>query len=243
MKRDYPKQFYVSGLMMISLITGIIFFVSNHLDFIIAAFENTKFNVPNVAYAIIRIFNCLILPTIFIAPSIFPYSRIRITKICYWILAILHLLTITWLIYFFASGYVFENLFSSVAVTFFQQNISNAFVSAQVFWDTYDLISVLFTIILSGIYMAMAITFDDNRKIVRWLYISFVAFKVLVPILYNLIAYQKFLSSFWITNNFIEFLSMAAFAAALWVASSDDETWSTCIWDEPRMKNENDLDM
>jgi len=232
MKRDYPKQFYVTGLMISSLIIGIVFFITNHLDFIIAAFEHTKFNVPNISYAIMRIFTCIILPTIFIAPSLFPYSRIKFAKACYWILAILHLLTLTWLIYFFASGYVFENLFSSVAVTFFQQNITNAFVSAQVFWDTYELISVLFTLILSGLYIALAITFDDNRKIVRWLCIVILAFRVLTPIIYNLIVNQIFFSSFWFTNNFVELLASLAFVAAICIASSDDETWSEAIWDE-----------
>lgn len=232
MRHGYTKQFFINSLMIVSLVMGIIFFITNHLDFIIAAFENTKFNVPNVCYAVLRLFSCIILPTIFIAPSLFPYSRIKITKACYWILAILYLLTTTWLVYFFMSGYVFENLFSSIAVTFFQQNITNAFVSAQVFWDTYELISVLFTVILSGLYVAMAITFDDNRVIVRNLSIITLAFRILVPIIYNLIVNKSFCSSFWFTNNFVEFLSSVAFVAGIVVASTDDMTWASAIWDE-----------
>lgn len=232
MNQSYVKQNVVSGFMIASLLLGIVFFVTNHLDFIIAAFENTKFNVPNVCYAILRMFSCIILPTIFIAPSLFPYSKIKITKICYWLLSILYLLTTTWLVYFFRSGYVFENLFSSIAVTFFQQNITNAFVSAQVFWDTYEMIAVLFTVILSVLYALQAITFDDNRKIVRVLAIIVVAYRILTPILYALIVNHSFCSSFWITNNFVEFLSCLAFVVAIVVASTDDETWANSIWDE-----------
>lgn len=240
MKRGYPKQFYITGLMIAALLAGIVFFITNHIDFIIAAFENTKFNVPNVSYAFIRLFTCIILPTIFIAPSLFPYSRVRITKVCFWILGILQFLTLSWLVYFFASGYVFENLFSSIAVTFFQQDISNAFVSAQVFWDTYELISVLFTLILSAFYIALGITFDDNRKIVRWLCVAVLLFRILTPIIYNLIVNQTFFSSFWFTNNFVEFLSMAAFTAAICVASTDDSTWISVVWDEGQRSNEDD---
>ena len=232
MNEGYVKQNVVRGFMIASLLLGIVFFVTNHLDFIIAAFENSKYNVPNVCYAILRLFSCIILPTIFIAPSLFPYSKIKITKICFWLISILYLLTTTWLFYFFHSGYVFENLFSSIAVTFFQQNITNAFVSAQVFWDTYEMIAVLFTIILSVLYALHAITFDDNRKIARILSIVIILFRIVTPILYNLIVNHSFCSAFWITNNFVEFLSCIAFTVAIVVASTDDDTWATSIWDE-----------
>ena len=229
---NYVKQNVVRGFMIAALLLGIAFFVTNHLDFIIAAFESTKFNVPNVCYAILRMFPCIILPTIFIAPSLFPYSRIKFTKVCYWLLSILNLLTTTWLVYFFCSGYGFESLFSRLAVTFFQQNITNAFVSAQVFWDTYEMISVLFTVILSILYALQAITFDDNKKIVRTLAIVVIVYRILTPILYNLIVNHSLCSSFWIINNFVEFLSCLAFTVAIIVASTDDETWTSCIWDE-----------
>lgn len=231
-KRNYPKKYYVSGFMLASLIAGAVFFVSNHLDFIIKAFENTKFNLPNICYAIIRIFTCILIPTTFLAPSLFRYSRIRITKIFFWILGILHFLTITWIFYFLSSGYTFGELFDGSTALLFQMDISNAFVSAQVFWDTYDIISVLFTVILSALYIAMGIMFDDNRVIVRWLYVGIVLYKILVPILYNLIANHVACSSFWITNNFTELLAMILFGVAIVIASMDDKTWTTCIWDE-----------
>ncbi|MBE7015347.1 MAG: hypothetical protein E7417_00770 [Ruminococcaceae bacterium] len=232
MRHQYPKQFYVTGLMILSVVLGAGFFIDNHLDFIIAAFETAKFNVPNVSYAFIRTITCLLLPTIFIAPSLFPYSRIRISKWCFISLGILHLLTTTWIIYFFASGYTITNLFSSIEITFFQQDITNAFVSAQVFWDTYDLISVVFTVILSIMYILLGIFFDDNRKIVRWLVLSILAFRVLTPIVYSLIVNQTLCSSFWFTNNLIELLSYTAFIVGICIASIDDETWIKAIWDE-----------
>ena len=240
MKRDYPKQFYVKTFMLVSLLTGIVFFITNHMDFIIAAFEQTKFNLPNLCYAAIRLITCLILPATFVAPSIFLYSRVRIAKVCFYIQSVLHLLTLTWIIYFFASGYNLTDLFSNEAITFFQQNISNAFISAQIFWDTYDIIATLFTLILSGIYLALAITFDDNRVIVRRLCIALLLFKALVPLVYNLITKQIIYSSLWVTNNFIELLSVTAFVAGIFFASQDDLTWVTTIWDESRQKNSDD---
>lgn len=232
MRGNYPKKFYVTGFMIASLLAGAIFFVSNHLDFIIAAFEHTKFNLPNICYAIIRLFTSILIPTTFVAPSLFQYSRIRITKISFWILGILHLLTTTWIFYFFAAGYTFSDLFSSETITFFQMDISNAFVSAQVFWDSYELISVLLTLILSGLYFTLGVMFDDNRIIVRWLCVGLVLYKILTPILYNLIVLQVFPSSFWLTNNFVEFVSMIAFTIGIFIASIDDETWTASIWDE-----------
>lgn len=232
MRQTYQKKFFVTIFMIGSLLAGALFFLSNHVDFIIAAFENTKYNVPNVCYAIIRLFTSIILPTTFIAPSLFQYSRVRITKVVFWILGILHLLTLTWIVYFFAAGYNFTDFTSNTNITLFQVDISNAFVTAQVFWDTYSHIATLFTLILSGLYIALGIMFDDNRIIVRWLYIGLVLYKILTPILYNLIANQVFPSSFWISNNFAEFISMAAFAVAIYIASMDDETWMATIWDE-----------
>lgn len=239
MRYHYPKKFYVTGLMILSVALGAFFFIDNHLDFIIAAFETAKFNVPNMAYAIIRIFTCLLLPTIFIAPSLFPYSRVRISKWCFFVLGILHLLTITWIAYFFAAGYTITNLFSSIEITFFQQDITNAFVSSQVFWDTYELISVVFTVILSIMYIVLGIFFDDNRKIVRWIVLIILAFRLFTPIVYSLIVNQTLCSSFWFTNNFIELLSYTSFVVALCIASADDETWITSVWDE-ELNNDED---
>lgn len=240
MRRDYPKPFYVTTFMLVSLLTGIVFFITNHMDFVIAAFEQTKFNLPNICYGIIRLITCLIVPAIFVAPSIFLYSRVRIAKVCFWIQGILHLLTLTWIVYFYTAGYEFGDIFANDIITFFQQNITNAFVSSQIFWDTYDIISVPFTIILSGLYFALAINFDDTRIRVRWLSIALLAYKVLIPLIYNLITKQIAYSTLWVTNNFIELLSLTAFVAGIYYASQDDATWIATIWDEKTPKNEDD---
>ena len=127
---------------------------------------------------------------------------------------------------------MFADFLSEETITFFQMDITNAFVTAQVFWDTYAHISIFLTLILSGLFIALGITFDDNRLIVRWLYIGMLLYKIATPIIYNLIVNQVFPSSFWISNNFAEFVSMAAFAVGIYIASMDDDTWSASIWDE-----------
>lgn len=240
MTNTYTQRSLFSTIMAISLLAGILMLATNHLDFIISAVEYDKLNIPNIAYFLTRIISAVILPAIFIVPSLFPYGRIRAGKIAFIAYGVLHLITLTWIFYFISQN-SFAELFSNSKIVEFQSDPNNAFVSSYVFWDTYSWQGALFTLVYGIFCIYTGLNLDDNRIRVRnFILILFVA-KLILPLLSNLLSLHLPLSMFWITNNYADLISFAAFTAAVFSVSLSDNTWIEYIWDQPTA-NDDDID-
>lgn len=232
MTNTYTHRSLFTTIMTVSLISGILMLATNHLDFIISAVEYNKLNIANIAYFILRIISAVILPAIFIVPSLFPYGRMRAGKAAFIACGVLQLITLTWIFYFMAQN-SFAELFNNSKIAEFQSDTNNAFVSSYVFWDTYSWQGSLFSLMYGVFCIYTGLNLDDNRiRVRRYILILFAA-KLLLPILSNLFSMQQPLSMFWITNNYADLISFAAFTIAILSVSYADSTWIEFIWDQP----------
>ncbi len=226
-------------LMLFSALAGLIFLVLNNLDFIIAALSNGKFHIPNMAYSISRILSGILLPFIFVAPSLFRFGRVKMTKILLTAYGILYALTLTWIFYFLAEN-PFADLFSIQKTVEFQSLPENSFVSSYVNWDTYTPIANVFTLIYSALCIYTGINFDDNRKRVRLCVMLIPILRIFLPIISGIFDSFRTVSAFWFTNNYADIISLVLFAAAIYVASADDARWISLVWDQD-VVTENDI--
>ena len=134
-----------STMMFMALLCGFIFFVSNSLDFLITIITANKFSVTNFTYFLTKTVTTVVLPLIFIVPSIKPAGRIKPVKVMFAILGILHLLSLSWVVKF-AIDKGFANIFNDSVLTAFQKG---SVVENIVSWDTYGYIGIIFTIVFS----------------------------------------------------------------------------------------------
>ena len=232
----YTKRWYFYTLMAVSLAFGTVFFSTNNLEFIIAATEFKKLHFSNIAYAVTRSLNGIVLPLIFVAPSITQFSRIKSAKAIFIIYGICYFLTTTWVIPFLSRGY---NLFEYDEIYAFQSTFTNAYISSYVFWDTYTLIGILYSVIYGSLCIYTGISFDDNRIKVRRCVMLLLALKFCLPMISNLIYGKVLFSRFWITNNYSDLISTIFFTVAIFFASLSKKTWIDFIWNQG-MIDEND---
>lgn len=223
------KRSFVIVFMLISLFFGILMFATNHIDFIIAAVEYNRVNIPNLAYILLRIISAIILPMLFIVPSFFAFGRIRLGKAAYITMGVLYLLTTTWILYFLKDA-SFSELFGNEKIIEFQTD--NSFVSSYVFWDTYSWIGVLYTIALGVGYIFLGINLDDNRIRVRNIMLAVLAAKIFLPMISNLITGNDIVSMFWLTNNYAELISCITMTIAFCEVSADNNSWIDFVWDQ-----------
>lgn len=226
----YVRRGSFCALMFAAVAFGGVFFVTNNLDFIIAAMQQGKFHIPNLAYTLSRIVGGILLPAVFIVPTMFEFWRIKLSKLFFIVYGVLHLLTLTWIFYFMAYG--IGSLFSNTDIVVFQQHISNAFVSTHVYWDTYEWQGSLFTLLYGLLCIYTGICFDDNRKKVRLCVILVVLLRFLFPAINNLLTGGTIYSVFWLTNNYADLLSVLFYCGGIILASVNDPTWIELIWDE-----------
>lgn len=218
-------------LMFTCLLFGIIFFATNNLDFIINAITYSKASLPNIAYWLTKFVGTLIIPIIFLVPSVSRFERIKVTKYVFIIYGVLHILTLSWIFWYFgANG--FDGFFSNEAITSFQSSKENPFVASRVFWDSYSWAANIFTLLYGILCIYAGLNFDDDKKKVCTLVISLFAAKLFIPIVLNLFSANGFLSSFWITNNYVDIICFGLFTAAIIVAATFDASWISLIWDQ-----------
>lgn len=226
---SFIKRYIFKSLITISLILGIVFFYVNHIDFISSAIEFGKMNLSNIGYALLRIVGCIIIPALLIIPSMFEYARIKLTRISFIVYGACHLLTISWIAYFLFKQPIGE-LFNPDSVTRFL--VGGGYVYQLTFWDTYGLISVLFSIIYGVAAIYTGIYFDKDKDAVKWIVVLLLAIRLVLPLLNNIFFQGRVYSLFWITNNYLELASQLCFTLAIFFAASENASWIEFVWDQ-----------
>ena len=152
MTRQNPLAIHriFNTLMVVSLIFGIGFFVTNNLDFIINAITYEKATLPNIAYWLSKVFGTIIIPLVFLLPSFERFERIRMVKYTFVTYGILQLLTLSWVFWYLGTNGL-GGIFSNDAVTAFQSAKEHPFVASGVYWDTYSWIGNLMTLVFSAL--------------------------------------------------------------------------------------------
>ncbi len=218
-------------LMVISLILGLGFFVTNNLDFIINAITYGKATIPNVAYWFSKIIGTILIPLVFLLPSFERFDRIRMVKYTFVSYGIFQILTLSWIFWYIGMN-GFGGLLSNNAIVAFQSAKENAFVASYVYWDTYSWVGNIMTLLYGALCIYTGLEFDNHKKKVCCLASSIALIKVLLPIILNIVTQNGFISSFWITNNYSDAITLVLFAIAMIVAQTDDESWIYHVWDQ-----------
>lgn len=229
METSFTDRYIFKALILLSFLLGITFFYVDHIDFISSAIEYGKMNVSNVGYTLLRIVGGIIIPALFIIPSMFEYARIRLTKISFIIYGACHLLTLSWIISFLISQPV-SQIFNDNSITSFLSD--NGYVYQFTFWDTYSLISVLFTLIYGILAIYVGMNFDKDKKTVKWLLVILLAVRLLLPFFNNVLFQYRVYSLRWITTNYLELASQLCFTLAIFFASIENSTWIEFVWDQ-----------
>lgn len=216
-------------LMIISLVLGIGFFVTNNLDFIINAITYGKATLPNIAYWLSKVVSPILIPLVFLLPSAPNFERIRTVKYTFVTYGILQLITVFWVFWYLGAK---GGSFSNESIIAFQSAKENAFVATNVYWDTYSWLGNIMTILYSALCIYTGLEFDNHKDKVCRLALCVALARILVPIFLNVVTGNGFLSAFWITNNYADVMALLLFAAAMFVAKTEDETWIYHIWDQ-----------
>ena len=230
MENIYDKRSVFTTLMAVSFLFGLVFFITNHFDFCIKALETNNLNISNVAYILIHIITTILMPIVFLAHIRIEFGRIRIAKALFIILGILHIATLGWTISFLTSNPSID-LLSNAKTAAFQSDASKAFVYNYVTWDTYNWAGSIFALIYGALCIITGIILDDNRVKVRIAVIVMFLSRIIFPLIHNIFFQRRILSMFWITNNYAVLISLAAFTAAIIIASMSDFSWVECVWD------------
>lgn len=237
----YAKQSVCTLLMAVSFLFGLVYFLTNHFDFCIQALETNHMNLSNIAYILIHLIDVLLLSIMFIIPMRSEFGRIKTVKALFIVLGILHLLTLTWMVYFLGSnpsGQLLGNQYTAA----FQADTDNAFVYNYVTWDTYNWAGSFFALIYGILCIITGIVFDDNRLKVRFWTVLLPVSRLFLPFIYNVLFQKRVYSMFWVANNYAVILSLLAFTAAIVLASVNDKAWVEFVWDAPPFDPDADED-
>ncbi len=230
MGASFTKRYMFKALISVSFILGIVFFYVNHIDFISSAIEYGKMNVANIGYALLRIVGGIIIPALFIIPSMFEFGRIKLTKISFITYGICHLITLSWIIYFFVYQPAGDFFVADKVLNYLRNE--GGFVYQFTFWDTYGLISILFTLIYGIAAIYTGLSFDKEKENVKWLVLLLLVLRLVLPFLNNIAFQGRVYSLFWITNNYIELAAQLCFTIAIFIAASENSTWIEFVWDQ-----------
>lgn len=218
-------------LMIVSLIFGLGFLVTNNLDFIINAITYGKASLPNIAYWLSKIVGPILIPLVFLLPSFERFERIRMAKFTFVTYGILQILTLSWVFWYLGANGS-SDLFSNDAISAFQGAKENSFVASLVYWDTYSWLGNIMTLLYGALCIYTGLEFDNHKNKVCVLAVLVAVLRILIPVILNIISGNALLSAFWITNNYADIITLVLFALAMLVAQKEDETWIYHIWDQ-----------
>ena len=218
-------------LMVISLVFGLGFFVTNNLDFLINAITYGQATLPNIAYWLSKIVGPILIPLVFLLPSVALFERIRMVKYTFIAYGILQIITFFWVFWYFGEN-GFGGFLSNDAISAFQSAKDNSFVASLVYWDTYSWLGNIATLLYASLCIYLGLCFDEHKDKVCKLVLFVAVLRILIPISLNLISGNGFLSSFWITNNYADAIALGFVAAAMFMAKVQDETWIYLVWDQ-----------
>lgn len=223
----------------ISLILGIVFFVTNNLDFIINAITYGKASFPNIAYWLSKIVGTILIPLVFLVPSLSRFERIKFAKYSFILYGVLQILTLSWIFWYFAQNGL-NGFFSNESVAAFQSSGEVSFVAPYIYWGTYSWTGNIMTLLYGVLCIYTGFIFDDNKQKVCICVTAVAVLRLVLPIICSLVCGNEVMSSLWLTNNYADIISFGTLAAAVIIASTFDESWISLIWDQEIPQNEDD---
>ena len=229
MEDNFTQRYIFKLLMFVALISGLVFFYVDHFDFIAASIEYSKINVSNIGYMLLRIFGGILLPMVFIVPSLFEFGRIKLARLFLILYGAFHIVTVSWMIYFVIVNPYIE-LFDANKVSEFLN--ANYFVYPTVFWDNNSFASVFLTLLYGFMAIYTGIHFDKDKSLVKTLVCLLFTCRIVFPLLFNIFGQGRFFSEAWLSYNIYEIIGQLAFTIAIVYAGKNNLTWVELVWDQ-----------
>ncbi|MEE0944342.1 MAG: hypothetical protein UIM24_02675 [Clostridia bacterium] len=217
-------------LMGASIIFGIIYVLTSHMDYLMNMIEYRALTLTNFVYSFFR-FECVILPVIFVVRRNAYFPKILMEKVLLGAFAVAALAGVMWS-FDYLNYYTFRDLLNEEYMYLYQAITSNYIAVNRLMWGTTSLAGIIFSLILSIMYFMTALLMHKYRKIVVGCFTVIFLFRVITPITYICIAGEMQILSEWFIKNLFWVLSALFMTLGIWSTASSDDSWMEHIWGE-----------
>ncbi|MBS7297899.1 MAG: hypothetical protein KIG65_02320 [Eubacteriales bacterium] len=217
-------------LMGMSVVFGIIYVLTSHMDYIMNMIEYRAFTLTNFVYAVFR-FECLLLPVIFFVRRNAFFPKILLEKVFLVAFSISALSGVMWA-FEYLNYYTFRDLLDTEKMFLYQAITSNYIAANRLMWGTTSLAGVLLSLAISLMYFVAAIMMHRKRKTVAIIFSVIFLIRFISPMICIAVNGELEIYAEWFTNNTMWLLSALFMTIGLWSAAQTDSLWMESIWGE-----------
>ena len=217
-------------LMGASIILGIVYVLTSHMNFIMNVIEYRAITITNFVYAFFRL-ECVILPVLFFMRRNAFFPKILMEKVLTGAFAVAALSGVMWA-FDYLNYYTFRDLLNKDNMYLYQAITSNYIAANRLTWGTTNLAGVIFSLMVSVMYFVTALLMHRHRKVVAICFTVIFLFRALTPTLYICITGETEILAEWFTNNICWLLSALFMTLGIWSTASSDDMWMEHIWGE-----------
>lgn len=220
------KLFVIKACFAISALFCIYYFTTTHFEFMLSLFHYFKFNVSSISYTLLRPLQVVFAIVLFV-----PEKKLNKPKLLKYITLAIGIIYITgssWIIYFLR-----DNPLSALKDTTFTSEYLqlHALNFGYLVWGTYDIYSIIFSILEALIYILLSDCIACKRRktiVVFWISVFL---GMVLPFIYIFAIHGTDNFSYqFLPKNTILFTSQIFMGAGLTVAGSTRQLWKETIW-------------
>lgn len=217
-------------LMGASILFGILYVLTGHMNYIMNMIEYRAFTLTNYVYAFLR-FECIILPAHFFIGRNPWLPKIVFQKIFMVAFACAALSGVMWA-FNYLNIYTFREMLNEEYMFLYQATTSKYIAVNRLMWGTTNLSGVILSLILAVMYFITGLVSHWHRKVVAVCFTVISVFRILSPIICICIIGEMEVMGEWFINNTFWLLSAIFMTWGLWCAAESDRTWLKYVWGE-----------
>lgn len=230
MKVFADKQKTYSVLMGASVVFGLLYILTSHMNYMMNMIEYRAISLTNVIYAFFR-FECLILPVVFCLKRNVLFPKILLEKVFLIAFAVSALSGVMW-VFQYLNYYTLRDLFNRDMMYVWQAYMTNYIAANRLVWGTTAFGGVILSFILSVMYFCTALLMHRNRRIVSVCFAVIFLFRLIMPIVSIAVGGETEIYLEWFKNNTLWLLSSLCMTMGIQIAARNDEMWIENIWGE-----------
>ena len=174
-------------------------------------------------------------------------SKIKIFKFMFYAIGICYLLGNSWVLYYIIDNSPIDLIIGSIPKWFAKGEFGNSIIESwsrlvrfqydnvlvfnYLVWDSYDLISFLFSTVQGILYIKLAKNFDTSRIKVMKNLILVSALLLVLPWVYNIIFRARWIfTGEWANRNILLLFESFFMVFALNIAATSRNFWHDVLW-------------
>lgn len=231
---DTERKIFKSFMFVSIILMAIGIFMN--VDVIMSLFHRSAVCATNIMF-VGSIFAPIILVIGFlINGGGYTVSKILRLKILFGVIAFLCLSGVLW-IFHFASDYSFYELANGEKIINYQKGIKY-FIGNRLFWGTFGMSGVNFSIILFIFMVANSILVSSHRLVSAGTMLATFLFRVVASCIICVMDGSKELIVQWLSFNLIPIIAEAVFLAGILFAAIKDSRWIEFVWGDRYVGND-----